>query len=136
MAVESIGAAPTQNTTNNQNTALGQEDLFKILLTELSFQDPLKPMDNKEFIAQLAQFTNLEQSRQFNKNLETLLSVQSANQSISLLNKTVEIDTGAAPEVGTVISVIFDQGSPILSIRKVDGTFISDIRLSQIRSVR
>lgn len=136
MPVESIGTEPPQNTASNQNTSLGQEDLFKILLTELSYQDPLEPMDNKEFIAQLAQFTNLEQTRQFNNNLESLLSVQSSNQSINLLGKTIEITTGAAPEVGDVVSVIFEEGSPILTIRKTDGTFLSDVRLSQIKSVR
>lgn len=135
MPVESIGAEPTQDISSNQNTSLGQEDLFKILLTELQYQDPLEPMDNKEFIAQLAQFTNLEQTRQFNNNLESLLSVQASNQSITLLGKTVEIETGSAPEVGDVISVIFEDGSPILTIEKTDGTFLSDIRLSQIQSV-
>ena len=53
MPIESIGAEGTNSVANTQNSTLGQEDLFKILLTELSFQDPLEPMDNKDFIAQL-----------------------------------------------------------------------------------
>ena len=91
MPVESIGADIASNTAVDNNASLGQEDLFKILLTELSFQDPLDPMDNKEFIAQLAQFTNLEQTRQFNEKLDSVLTVQAADQSIILLGKTVEV---------------------------------------------
>lgn len=135
MPIESIGAEGTNSVANTQNSTLGQEDLFKILLTELSFQDPLEPMDNKDFIAQLAQFTNLEQTRQFNDKLDALLTVQSADQSIALLGKTIEFKTEAAPEIGDVIAVSFSEGSPIMTIRKTDGTFVSDIRLSQINSV-
>lgn len=136
MPVESIGAPVSNNTQATQNSNLGQEDLFKILLTELSFQDPLDPMDNKEFIAQLAQFTNLEQSRQFNQKLDSLLTVQAADQSIVLLGKTVEVETNTNPEVGEVTAIKFDNGSPILTIQKTDGSFISDIRLSQITIVK
>lgn len=136
MPVESIGVTASNNTQATQNSNLGQEDLFKILLTELSFQDPLDPMDNKEFIAQLAQFTNLEQSRQFNQKLDSLLTVQAADQSIVLLGKTVEVKTNTNPEVGEVTAINFDNGSPILTIQKTDGSFISDIRLSQITIVK
>lgn len=136
MPVESIGADIASNTAVDNNASLGQEDLFKILLTELSFQDPLDPMDNKEFIAQLAQFTNLEQTRQFNEKLDSVLTVQAADQSIILLGKTVEVKTNTNPEVGEVIAVNFDNGSPVMTIKKVDGSFLSDIKLSQINSVK
>ena len=136
MPVESIGADIASNTAVDNNASLGQEDLFKILLTELSFQDPLDPMDNKEFIAQLAQFTNLEQTRQFNEKLDSVLTVQAADQSIILLGKTVEVKTNTNPEVGEVIAVNFDNGSPVMTIKKVDGSFLSDIKLSQINTVK
>lgn len=136
MPVESIGVETPNVDPAAQNSTLGQEDLFKILLTELSFQDPLEPMDNKEFIAQLAQFTNLEQTRQFNDKLDALLTVQAADQSIGLLGKTVEVKTETSPELGDVIAISFTEGSPIMTIRKPDGTFLSDIRLSQINSVK
>ena len=136
MPVESIGVENSNSAAPSSNASLGQEDLFKILLTELSFQDPLDPMDNKEFIAQLAQFTNLEQTRQFNEKLESLLTVQAADQSIILLGKTVEIKTSTNPEVGQVIAVNFDNGSPVMTVKKVDGNFMSDVKLSQIQSVK
>ena len=84
MAVDSIGS-PASATQTSQQTTVNQEDLFKILLTQLSYQDPLKPMDNAEFIAQLAQFTSLEQTRQTNDNISSLLKMQASDQSIGLL---------------------------------------------------
>ena len=90
MAVESIGGVASRSTAL-QNAGLGQEDFLKILLTQLSFQDPLKPMDNQEFIAQMAQFTNLELTRQQGDRTDTLLTIQSATQAIGLINKTVGV---------------------------------------------
>ena len=42
---------------------LGLQDFLQVLLTQLSWQDPLKPMDNQTFMAQMAQFTALEQTQ-------------------------------------------------------------------------
>ena len=94
MAVESIGSVLNQ--TDNQQTqqaSIGQEDLFEILLTQLTYQDPLKPLDNQEFIAQLAQFTSLEQTRQSTSNLESLLTMNTSNQAINLIGRTVHVAT-------------------------------------------
>ena len=44
--------------------------------------------------------------------------------------------TNTNPEVGEVIAVNFDNGSPVMTIKKVDGSFLSDIKLSQINSVK
>ena len=60
MAIESIGAAPLAAGAP-ANAAVSQEDFLKILLTQLRFQDPLKPIDNQQFVAQLAQFSALEE---------------------------------------------------------------------------
>ena len=48
---------------------VGTPDFLKILLTQLRFQDPLKPVDNEQFVAQLAQFSSLEQLTQINQRL-------------------------------------------------------------------
>ena len=136
MATSVGGVNTTPSATATTNT-LGQEEFMKILLTQLTYQDPLKPMDNQEFIAQLAQFTSLEQTRQLNTKVDSLLTIQSANQAIALLNKTVEIATEAAQNVvGTVTSLRFVQGEPRLTVRRVDNSLLSDISLSQIVIVR
>src|SRR5689334_2914736 len=135
MAVDAVGATATEQSTPQQAT-VNQEDLFKIMLTQLQYQDPLKPLDNAEFIAQLAQFTSLEQARQTNQNIETLLQMQSADQSIGLLTRTVEVQTASAREVGQVSAIAFSGGSPTLTVKTLDGRFLSGISLSQIQIVQ
>lgn len=134
MAIDAVGA--TSSSTASSVQTVSQEDLFQILLTQLNYQDPLKPMDNAEFIAQIAQFTSLEQMRQTNENIETLLQMQSADQSIALLTKTVEVQTETELEVGQVTAIAFDDGSPQLTVKTQDGRFLSGISLSQIRIVQ
>jgi flagellar basal-body rod modification protein FlgD len=136
MAVESIGAVLSNPETQTQQTSLGQEDLFEILLTQLTYQDPLKPLDNQEFIAQLAQFTGLEQSRQSNDNLEAMLTMQTANQSIGLLGNTVQVQTDDGGQVGTVTTVLFERGVPKLTVQLSSGAFLNDVSLSQVSLVR
>jgi flagellar basal-body rod modification protein FlgD len=133
MAVDSIGK--TSAATPSQ-ASLGQEDFLKILTTQLSFQDPLKPMDNQQFMAQMAQFAALEQSRTMNQNIETLLAIQAASQSIGLIGKTVEVATDGGSAVGQVSSLRFSNGQPLLTVRTAQGQFLSDLSLANVVIVR
>ena len=55
---------------------LNQEDFLKLLTTQLSNQDPLKPMDDTQFIAQMAQFSSLQQATTLTKDFEAFSSAQ------------------------------------------------------------
>jgi flagellar basal-body rod modification protein FlgD len=136
MAVDAVGSSTSSTNQTPQTAVVNQEDLFKILLTQLSYQDPLKPLDNAEFIAQLAQFTSLEQARQTNDNIESLLRMQSSNQSIGLLSRNVEVTTALSKEVGSVTTITFEEGTPRLTIKTADGRFINNISLSQVQIVK
>ena len=72
---------------------LGKDEFLKLLITELQHQDPTNPMEDREFIAQMAQFSSLEQMLNFNKNMETLLESVSFQSSFNLLGLNVEIDS-------------------------------------------
>ena len=137
MAVESVGGVVGGTTATSQRLGLSQEDFLEVLLAQLSFQDPLDPLDNKDFIAQLAQFTSLEQDRQINEKLDTLLVFESAGQAIGLLGRTVEVATDTqGTVVGEVVSTRFVDGAAALNIRTSDGEFLVDIGLGQISIVR
>ena len=137
MAIESVGAVVGNSTAALEAAGIGQEDFLKILLTQLSFQDPLKPLDNQEFIAQMAQFTSLEEARQLNDKTDALLSIQSATQSIGLIGKTVEVRTASGSTVGDVTTITFDSsGSPNLTVKTSTGEFLTGITLSQVTVVR
>jgi len=77
MAISTIGssaAATTAATTGKKANELGKDDFLKLLITQLSNQDPMKPMDDTQFIAQLAQFSSLEQMQQVNSGLGSITS--------------------------------------------------------------
>lgn len=136
MAVDAIGGVAGSSANSLQQTGIGQDDFLKILLTQLQFQDPLKPMDNQAFIAQMAQFTTLEQTRQLNDQIGALLTMQSANQSVGLIGKTVEVNTASGSQVGTVGTVTFQNGSPRLTVTTSGNAVLTDISLSQIVVIR
>jgi flagellar basal-body rod modification protein FlgD len=137
MAVDLIGGVSASQNTNLQVASVSQQDFFRILVTQLSFQDPLKPIDNQAFIAQIAQFTALEQSRQTNDGINTLLTMQSAEQSIGLIGKTVEVTTqSGAKAVGKVSTVTFVQGQPRLVVTLTDNQVLTDITLDKVSVVR
>lgn len=133
MAIDSIGAAAG---TNLQANSLGMEDFLKILLTQLTYQDPLKPMDNQQFMAQMAQFTSLEQTQQLNNKIETLITNQAALQSVGLIGRTVEITTSSGTLSGKVSALSLAGAAPLLTVETVDGATLSDVSLSQIVAVR
>ncbi|WP_423199793.1 MULTISPECIES: flagellar hook capping FlgD N-terminal domain-containing protein [unclassified Cupriavidus] len=129
-SIDSVGS------TSLQSGSIGLQDFLKILLTQLTYQDPLKPMDNQEFMAQIAQFTSLEQTQQINTKLDTMLSSQSSLQSVGLIGKTVEVSTQSGTTVGTVSSLSLASGSPQLTITTTAGATLPGISLSQIQTIR
>ncbi|NLY79966.1 MAG: flagellar hook assembly protein FlgD [Lysinibacillus sp.] len=62
------------------NSVLGKDDFLKILITQLQYQDPTNPVEDKEFIAQMAQFSTLEQMQNMTKAMEDLLDSQLQTQ--------------------------------------------------------
>lgn len=134
MPVASIGQAPSA--AEPSQTTLSQQDFLRILTTQLSFQDPLKPLDNQQFMAQMAQFAALEQSRNLSAAMDTLLAIQSATQSLGLLGRTVEVNTSGGLEVGSVTALRFVNGQPAMDVRTSAGSMLSDVGLSAIGSVR
>ena len=115
---------------------IGIQDFLKILVAPLGNQDPLKPMDNQEFVTQLAQFTSLQQTQEMNDKLGQLLTAQASMQSVGVLGKTVDITTQTGASSGTVSALSFSSGEPRLTIKLTDGSLLTDISLSNLTAVR
>src|SRR6476646_2000288 len=82
---------------------LGKDDFMKLLLAQLKQQDPLKPMDDQQFIAQTAQFNSLEQMQTLNKTLTAVLDSQQLTEASGLIGKTVAaVDGNGKPVTGAV----------------------------------
>lgn len=119
-----------------QANSMGMEDFLKILLTQLMYQDPLKPVDNQEFMAQMAQFTALEQSQQLNEKMSLLVSNQAALQSVGLIGRTVDLTSNGTPVTGTVTALALSGESPSITVTTTAGATLPNISLSQITAVR
>lgn len=137
MAIDAIGSIVNNGSASTEGrTTIDQEGFIKLFLAQLQFQDPLEPVDNREFLAQLAQFSNLEQSRQLSMNSEALLTMTSASQALTLLNRKVEVSQAGGTSVsGTVTAIQFTPSGPDLTV-DVNGSVLTGIRLPQVSLVR
>jgi flagellar basal-body rod modification protein FlgD len=87
------------------NAALDKNDFLKILITQLSHQDPTQPMDDKAFIAQMAQFSSLEQMTNMSEGLAKVAALVAKSQAVSLLGNAVDIASGGETVSGIVDAV-------------------------------
>jgi flagellar basal-body rod modification protein FlgD len=117
-------------------SSLSMQDLLRVMLTELTFQNPLKPVDNKDFMTQVAQFSSLDASQQLNQNLERLLSLQSINQSVGLLGKTVSVTTNTGGATGQVTALTLVNGEPQLTLTTTGGGTVTGISIGQVETIR
>jgi len=115
---------------------LSFESLLKIILTQLTYQDPLKPMDNFEFVSQLAQFSQIQQGQTANDRLQALVAAQANLQATSILGRQVDVAAGATTLTGKVVSIAFQNGEPRITIQTADNQTISDISISSISQIR
>ncbi|EGW36758.1 flagellar hook capping FlgD N-terminal domain-containing protein [Desulfosporosinus sp. OT] len=137
----------TGSTTNTSTTAgdsLGKDDFLQLLVAQMQNQDPLNPTDSKESIAQLAQFSALEQMTNISTSMDALNAtmtyqsqLSSLSQGAALISKWVGgVDTDGETTIeGTVEAVNWLDGDPKLQVRKADGTLV-DLELGLITSVQ
>lgn len=96
---------------------LGQDDFLKLVVAQLTSQDPLNPQKDTEFIAQMAQFSQLEQAKTMQNDIAGLRSDQAFLQANALLGRGVELqDAQGAITRGTVTSVQFSGGTPMIVV--------------------
>ncbi|WP_309087085.1 flagellar hook assembly protein FlgD [Domibacillus sp.] len=126
------------------NSALGKDEFLKILMAQLQNQDPLNPMEDKEFIAQMAQFTSLEQMVNMTSMIEKMVQSQTASQMInyqSFVGKDVtwhkltdQTDENGQPIVetgkGTIASIKF--AGENVQFTLTDGTVLEPANISEL----
>ena len=84
---------------------LGKDDFLKLLITQLSHQDPTAPMQDKEFIAQMAQFSSLEQMTSMAADFAKLTNMLTGSEASSALGRNVELIDGDRLVQGTVKAI-------------------------------
>jgi flagellar basal-body rod modification protein FlgD len=136
---EELGALNRQVEAFNRSLApgrlpqaeLGKDDFLKLLITQLSHQDPTQPLEDREFVAQMAQFSTLEQMTNMTGELSKVLGLLARSQAVALLGKTVEI-AGADGQAGITGRVEAISGSQFPQLL-VDGRYYD---VSQVLSVK
>lgn len=100
---------------------LGQEDFLKLITVQLAKQDPMKPMEDTAFIAQMAQFTSLEQTNQLAKEFAALRASSELSSAGGLIGRQVTVlDQNNEPVTGVVTAVDNTSSAPRLVI---DGVY-------------
>src|SRR4051812_5696379 len=121
---------------SSPTSSLGLDDFVRVLTTQLTSQDPLKPMDNQAFMAQMAQFTALEQTQQLNDRVQQLIDNQAALQSVGLIGRSIDFNGASGRTTGTVTALSLQGDAPVLSVALADGTVLGGVGLGQLISVR
>ncbi len=128
MEIPSVQSSLPGNTnvglSNAAQNILGKDDFLQLLVTQLRYQDPLSPIENGEFIAQLAQFSSLEGIQSMNDKLGVsintdLLMAQSISNSMitSLIGKEVQIQTDQFKMADGEVSLGFMADTTAVSAR-------------------
>src|ERR687893_186721 len=113
--------APTGTTTPSKVDAtsptLGKDDFLKLLVGQLKNQDPLNPTSDTDFIVQMAQFSQLEQTTNMATANSELIAQQTGARAVSLLGRNVTYPGAAgASTTGVVEKVEWSVGKPTLTV--------------------
>jgi len=124
---------------------LGKDDFLQLLVTQLRLQDPLEPIKEREFIAQLAQFSTLEGVNNLSRELAALTDLQqallwqSADQAaVQMIGHQVTLATDDGEKSGTVSSVRWHQGQPqiVVGDQAYDLGYVKELRLAPAKTDR
>lgn len=130
MEVTALGATSTEKTetsapanvkTGNSYSDLGQDAFLQLLLTQLQYQDPMNPMNDTEFVAQLAQFTTLSEIQKLNATANELLTAQGLSSAASLIGLTVTgLDDDDSSITGVVQSALMKDSKVYVRVGDTD----------------
>jgi flagellar basal-body rod modification protein FlgD len=124
-AQSTTGTNKARSVDNN----LGKDDFLKLLVTQMRYQDPLKPMEDKEFISQLAQFSSLEQ-------MMNVGQATNMNWGVSLLGKDVlGMDENGVAVAGVAKSIRLLDGKPLVTLFLGEDKYV-EVELAKVTEVQ
>jgi len=114
---------------------LGKQDFLKLLLAQLSNQDPMKPMDDSQMIAQMAQFSALEATQTLQQTIQQSSNVQTVFQAGALIGKYIQANQSDGSDItGDVTGVDFTSTdgavSPTLKVGDKDVDYSTIVKVS------
>ncbi len=120
MAVDAVSGAASAQTQSASAAAadratLDYDSFLQLLIAEMRNQDPTEPIDSTEYVAQLATFSQVEQTIQTNARLEELLKASSISQAGSLIGRTVTSADGTVSGVVQQVEITDDRAVAVLN---------------------
>jgi len=110
----STAFAPSPVSYSTGSNELDRDTFLRLLTTQIQMQNPLEPLSGQEFVAQLAQFSTVEQLESTNRQLTILQRAEAITQSLALIGR--QIATRDESVSGLVEAVIFADGQPKLVV--------------------
>jgi flagellar basal-body rod modification protein FlgD len=123
-SIPSVNTSPTAGTQaakSGANSAMGKDQFLKLFVAQLQHQDPMNPMQDSDFMGQMASFSTLEQ-------VSNLAGENAKSNAIGLIGRTVTYkDKDGAEHTGAVEKVSTKDGKPSLTVGGTDGVDPSSI---------
>ena len=137
-SLSAISGADSQSVLSSQGGKFGSDTFLQILVTQMQNQTPLSPVDNGQFLEQMASYSSMSEQRELNQNMLDLLNfqgllarLQGLSEGSSLLGKELTYDVGSGiPEKGIAESVFVNEGG---EVRVITGG--KEISVQQITGV-
>jgi len=111
---------------------LGSEDFMKLLTVQMANQDPMSPMEDTAYIAQMAQFTSLNQTQTMVKEMGYLRSDMQLQSATSMIGRSVTVQTDKGTVTGIPTAVTADTSSVYLTIDGANYTYGSVIKVAPV----
>ncbi len=118
--VQSAAAAPASTAVSNPKGELGQNDFLKLMIAQLQAQDPLNPGNTNEYVSELAQFTQVEQTT-------NLANASELSGAVQLIGRTVNYSATGGGGTGKVESVQSTSAGTTVTVEGVPGIALSSI---------
>src|SRR5215218_7496375 len=130
--INSTGSpSPATQAVSGKNAELGKDQFLKLFVAQLQHQDPMNPMEDQDFMGQMASFSTLEQVTNMASANEAMAANLQLSQSVGLIGRTVTwTDADKATHTGVVEKVTQRDGSPVLTISGTEG--VEPTAISQI----
>lgn len=107
-------ASEPTTTASDEHMGIGRDAFMQLLLAQMRYQDPLNPMEDRDFIAQLAQLNTLEQLEQLNASLTDFMGQQNLLRGAELIGKTVRGTTAAGEYVEGIVVAVRTVGADVV----------------------
>ncbi|MEO7065594.1 MAG: flagellar hook capping FlgD N-terminal domain-containing protein [Rhodanobacter sp.] len=137
MSVDAIGSVlNTTDASTTKSSGINEQDFIKLFVSELQFQDPMQPLDNSQFLTQLAQFVSIEQQSEEVSGINNLLTLGSQGQPLGLLSHTVQVaNQDGTSTSGKVTGIQYGSNGITLTVTTSNSNVLTDVTLSKIQLV-